>query len=273
MADNGPSPTPQFLAPPAVTALRQEARNINPVMTRSHSEDMREEREDLREAAEQTLTLAIQAAIRGSDPRMAATARINLARVMRATGQRDAARALLRQCDDWYRTAGGGDGALLTRALLAATSDSDDADLEAIVDQACLAGDHEAEVVMLDALALRVARRGQLATARHLLATADDAALAAVTVVDDVDRLDAHRARELLSGERQALSAPSPGPGRDTRPVRRKIFRTERSGCPLIPPGHPAPGSARYRSSPGTPPAARRRYPAAVRSGSRAGSG
>jgi len=225
------------------------------------------------QAAEQTLTLAIQAAIRGSDPRMAATARINLARVMRATGQRDAAQALLHQCDDWYRTAGGGDGALLTRALLAATSDSDDADLEAIVDQARLAGDHEAEVVMLDALALRVAQRGQLATARHLLASADDAAFAAVTVVDEVDRLDAHRARELLSGERQALSAPSPGPGRDTRPVRRKIFWTERSGCPLIPPGHPAPGSARYRSSPGTPPAARRRYPAAVRSGSRAGSG
>src|SRR6185312_13589307 len=47
------------------------------------------------QAAEQTLTLAIQAAIRGSDPRMAATARINLARVMRATGQRDAAQALL----------------------------------------------------------------------------------------------------------------------------------------------------------------------------------
>jgi hypothetical protein len=94
---------------------------------------------------------------------MAATARINLARVMRATGQHHAAQALLRQCDDWYRTAGGGDGALLTRALLAATSDSDDAGLEAV-------------------------------TARQLLATADDTALAAVNVVDEVDRLDAHRA-------------------------------------------------------------------------------
>lgn len=58
MADNG-SPTPQFLAPPAVTALRQEARNINPVMTRSLSEDMREEREDLKEAAEQTLNIIV----------------------------------------------------------------------------------------------------------------------------------------------------------------------------------------------------------------------
>ena len=150
------------------------------------------------QAASETLTRAIQAAIRGSDPRMAATARINLARVMRATGQRDAAQALLRQSDDWYRTAGGGDGALLTRALLAAMSDSDDAELEAIIDQARLAGDHEVEVVMLDALALRVAQRGQLGTAQQLLATADDAALAAVNVVDEVDRLDAHRARELI---------------------------------------------------------------------------
>jgi tetratricopeptide (TPR) repeat protein len=189
------------------------------------------------QAAEQTLTLAIQAAIRGSDPRMAATARINLARVMQATGQHDAAQALLHQCDDWYRTAGGGDGALLTRALLAATSDRDDADLEAIAGQARLAGDHEAEVVMLDALALRVAQRGQVATARQLLASADDAALAAVTIVDEVDRLDAHRARELLSGERQALSAPSPARERATRPVRRKIFWTERSGCPPHPAG------------------------------------
>ena len=160
------------------------------------------------QAARETLTHAIQAAIRGSDPRMAATARINLARVMRATGQRDTAQALLYQSDDWYRTAGGGDGALLTRALLAATSDGDDADLEAIIDQARLAGDHEAEVVMLDALALRLAQRGQLRTAQRLLATADDAALAAVNVVDEADRLDAHRARELIRS-----GTPDPGPG------------------------------------------------------------
>ena len=136
------------------------------------------------QAASETLTFAIQAAIRGSDPRMAATARINLARVMRATGQHDTARALLHQCDDWYRTAGGGDGALLTRGLLAATSDSDDAELEAIIDRARLVGDHEVEVVMLDALALRVAQRGQLSTAQQLLATADNAVLAAVNIVD-----------------------------------------------------------------------------------------
>lgn len=58
MADNG-STTPQFLAPPAVTALRQEARNINPKMTRTMSDDMREERQDLKEAAEQTLNIIV----------------------------------------------------------------------------------------------------------------------------------------------------------------------------------------------------------------------
>lgn len=64
MADNG-SPTPQFLAPPAVTALRQEARNINPVMMRTLSEDIREEREDLKEAAEQTLNIIVDLDLEG----------------------------------------------------------------------------------------------------------------------------------------------------------------------------------------------------------------
>jgi predicted ATPase/DNA-binding SARP family transcriptional activator len=149
-------------------------------------------------AARQTLTRAVQAAIRGSDPRMAATARINLARIMRATGQHDAAQALLHRCDDWYRTAGGGDGALLTRAMLAAGPDGDDAELGSIAVQARTAGDHEAQVVVLDALARRAAQRGQLTTAQQFLATADGAARTAVTVVDEVDRLDAHRARELI---------------------------------------------------------------------------
>jgi hypothetical protein len=55
----------------------------------------------------------------------------------------------------------------------------------------------EAEVVILDAQARRAAQRGQLEAARRLLAAADAAARAAVSVVDEVDRLDAHRAREL----------------------------------------------------------------------------
>lgn len=59
MADS-PGTNTQYLAPPAVTALRQEARNVSPKfapMTRSLSENMREERDDLKEAAEQTLNV------------------------------------------------------------------------------------------------------------------------------------------------------------------------------------------------------------------------
>jgi hypothetical protein len=82
--------------------------------------------------------------------------------------------------------------------MLAAGPDGDDAELESIAVQARTAGDHEAQVVVLDALARRAAQRGQLTTAQQFLATADGAARAAVTVVDEVDRLDAHRARELV---------------------------------------------------------------------------
>lgn len=61
MASSG-TPNTQFLAPPAVTALRQEARIIDPKfppMTRSLSDDMREERDDLKQAAEQTLNVIV----------------------------------------------------------------------------------------------------------------------------------------------------------------------------------------------------------------------
>src|SRR5216117_807893 len=63
MADNGADyfNKPRFLAPPAVTALREEARDSSPTgpaaMERSLSEDFREAREDLKEAAEQTLNV------------------------------------------------------------------------------------------------------------------------------------------------------------------------------------------------------------------------
>lgn len=61
MAGNGTDDA-QYLAPPAVTALRQEARSIDPRFspTRSPSVDhMRQEREDLKEAAEQTLNVIV----------------------------------------------------------------------------------------------------------------------------------------------------------------------------------------------------------------------
>ncbi|PLB51001.1 hypothetical protein P170DRAFT_406477 [Aspergillus steynii IBT 23096] len=67
MAGNG-FQSAQFLAPPAVTALRQEARTIDPNLSpsmRSVSDNMQEEREDLREAAEQTLNVIVDLDLEG----------------------------------------------------------------------------------------------------------------------------------------------------------------------------------------------------------------
>ncbi|KAK2796146.1 rim15, signal transduction response regulator [Onygenales sp. PD_12] len=57
---------PRFLAPPVVTALKQEARDAAPAtpggsqpMERTLSENIREERQDLKEAAEQTLNVIV----------------------------------------------------------------------------------------------------------------------------------------------------------------------------------------------------------------------
>ncbi|KAE8149188.1 hypothetical protein BDV25DRAFT_4960 [Aspergillus avenaceus] len=63
MAGNG-TQSPQFLAPPAVTALRQEARTIVPSLSPSNrslsdENDLQEERAELKEAAEQTLNVIV----------------------------------------------------------------------------------------------------------------------------------------------------------------------------------------------------------------------
>ena len=57
------------------------------------------------------------------DGRLAATARLTSPGCCRSTGEGDAAIALLRENERWYAGAGGGDGALLTRCLLAAETD------------------------------------------------------------------------------------------------------------------------------------------------------
>ncbi|KAL4936670.1 hypothetical protein BDV06DRAFT_227672 [Aspergillus oleicola] len=68
MAGNG-TENVQYLTPPAVTALRQEARSVdpknNPTMRTSSSENMREERQDLRDAAEQTLNVIVDLDLEG----------------------------------------------------------------------------------------------------------------------------------------------------------------------------------------------------------------
>ncbi|GIF46394.1 putative ATPase [Asanoa ferruginea] len=149
-------------------------------------------------AAVDTLDRAIAAANTSGDPRVAATARVHQARLRRAAGDHDSARSLLEQNDRWYRASGGGEGALLTRCLLAALAADRDA-LEAVLAEAREAGDREAEVLTLDALARVAADSGDLGTARRILDTADDLATAVQHVIDDVDRLDARLARAQLT--------------------------------------------------------------------------
>ena len=53
------------LVPPAVSALRQEDAGTRVTMERTHSMDMREERQDLREAAEQSLNVILDLGLDG----------------------------------------------------------------------------------------------------------------------------------------------------------------------------------------------------------------
>ncbi|MFG1606417.1 hypothetical protein [Actinoplanes sp. NPDC049265] len=180
-------------------------------------------------AAEATLGRAIAAARTSGDLRVTATARVHLARLRRAAGDEPGARDLLLDADRWYRQAGG-DGALLTRCLLALTTLDDArasgapaldrmlddarasgaaglkgvlddarasgaAGLKGVLDDARASGNAEVETLALDGLARRAADRGDPETARRLLATADEVASRAAHVLDDADRLDAARVR------------------------------------------------------------------------------
>ncbi|MET0789563.1 MAG: BTAD domain-containing putative transcriptional regulator [Cellulomonas sp.] len=150
-------------------------------------------------AASVTLERAIEAATAGGDLRLAATARLSLARLLRVTGDADAARALLEQTDRWYRSAGGGEGALLARCLLAAVDTPDAARLRGVLDDAARAGDAEAQVYAADALARLAAARGDRVAARELLRSADELAATAAHVLDPGDRVDAIEARAVLA--------------------------------------------------------------------------
>ena len=141
------------------------------------------------DGAAETLTRAMSAAQRSGDLRIAATARTTLARLMRASGDDVVAAALLEQTDRWYRTAGGGDGALLVRGMLAAIAD--DGDLDGVLAEARRTGDREAELVALDGLARRAETQGDRAAATRLLAEADELHAGLGHLVDEADRTDA----------------------------------------------------------------------------------
>ncbi|MET0997390.1 MAG: BTAD domain-containing putative transcriptional regulator [Marmoricola sp.] len=131
------------------------------------------------------------------DGRLASTARLNLARLLRGNGDADGAIALLEENERWYRSAGGGDFALFTHCVLSATR-GDVRALEQVLEEAHSTGNAEVQLFALDALARLAARSGDTESARSLLADSDGLAPAVAHVVDESDRYDAAEARALL---------------------------------------------------------------------------
>ena len=149
-------------------------------------------------AAAASFDRALSAAHASGDGRLASTARLNLARVHRGHGDHAAALSLFEENERWYRAAGRGEGALLNRCLLCAET-RDEPSLDDVLDEARTTENSEVQVYALDALAHAAASRGDRGRAEELLGAADSLAPTLTHLVDDLDRLDAAHARELLS--------------------------------------------------------------------------
>ena len=136
-----------------------------------------------------SLDRALAAATTSGDGRMAATARLNLARLHRSTGNGAAAVAPLRQNLEWYAAAGGGDGALLSRCVLAAETD-DRSSLEEVLALARAQDNPQVIVLALDGLARMSAEAGDHEHAIRLVVEADALHPAVAHLLDDADRPD-----------------------------------------------------------------------------------
>ena len=107
----------------------------------------------------------------------------------RTTGDGAAAVPWLRENLEWYASAGGGDGALLTRCLLAIeTSDRDS--LDVVLALARADETHLVTVLALDGLARLHAEAGDDERARELVAEADALHPVVAHLLDDADRPD-----------------------------------------------------------------------------------
>ncbi|GIF22537.1 putative ATPase/DNA-binding SARP family transcriptional activator [Actinoplanes tereljensis] len=137
----------------------------------------------------ETLDRAAATAESVGELRGAAFARTRRARVLRALGRLDECRAELGTARGWYETAGGGDGDLLSAQMIAALDDDRPA-LERVLAAARAAGDHEVELLTLDALARRHAAAGDHLAAGVLAAAADALLPAVGHQVTPADRLD-----------------------------------------------------------------------------------
>jgi predicted ATPase/DNA-binding SARP family transcriptional activator len=153
-------------------------------------------------AAAATLALAIDKTKATGDVRLAALARVHLARVLRALGRVGPARAALEEATAWHRDAGGGELAALGECLLAALDAEDrvagaEQRLVAILEAARLDDDAPVEVFALDALARIAAEAGQIAAARGLCEAADRRMQFAAHFITDLDRTDARAVRQI----------------------------------------------------------------------------
>jgi hypothetical protein len=153
--------------------------------------------------AEASYRRAIDEAVAGGDGRLAATARLHLAGLLRASGSADHAAALLVENQRWYASAGGGDLALLNDGLLAAVRD-DAAQLAAVLESARSAENVEVQVYVLDGLARLAAADHDWSSARLLLAEADQLAPRVGHLLDQHDRYDANVTRERLCAPQAA---------------------------------------------------------------------
>jgi hypothetical protein len=132
---------------------------------------------------------ALSAAESSGDGRMAATARLNLARLLRSAGDGAAAVPFLEKNLEWYGGAGGGDGALLTRCLLAIES-GDRHSLDVVLALARAEETHLVTVQALDGLARLSAEDGDDVRGRELVAEADALHPVVAHLLDDADRPD-----------------------------------------------------------------------------------
>ena len=155
-------------------------------------------------SATATLERAIDAAQAVGDQRTAALARIRLGRVLRATGELQAARVVVESARRWYDAAGGGEDAALGEYVFAGLDANAGLPqaaerLAAVLANARREGNAEVEVLALDSLAGLHAAQGHLGDARDLLTRADSLIPAVYHLVSDTDRLDRDRARRLLA--------------------------------------------------------------------------
>jgi predicted ATPase/DNA-binding SARP family transcriptional activator len=142
-----------------------------------------------------TLELAAEKAEAAGDMRLAALARVHLARVRRALGDRPAARIAVEAATTWHRAADGGEQAALGECLLAALDAEDEVPgssqrLVEILAGAQSTGDAPVEVLALDALSRSAARSGDHAEAQSLGQRADARMPAASHFITELDRVD-----------------------------------------------------------------------------------